>query len=126
MSKAASSIIARLREHGVTFEIDPIQFRNLTHGQSRDTFLVAHMRGRFTTLIDAMHEGRKYCEVILNTDTPAKKLIGKTLYANADNDLSGYGWCIAITDHEAEGMRGHRLFTMPPLKVATATLQDPA
>ena len=116
MSAAASDIIARLRRDGVTFEIDPIQFRNLAHGQSRDTFLVGHVRGRFTTLIEAMHEHRKYCEVILNTDTPAKKLVGKTLYANADNDLSGYGWCIAITDHEPEGMRSLRLFTMPPVK----------
>ncbi len=126
MSTAARDIIARLRKEGVTFEIEPIQFRNLAHGQSRDTFLVGHVRGRFTTLIEAKHDYKKYCEVILNTDTPAKKLVGKTLYANADNDLSGYGWCIAITDHESEGMRSHRLFRMPPLKDATATPQEPA
>ena len=124
MSKAASDIIARMREQGVTFDIDPIQFRNLAHGQSRDTFLVGHVRGSFTTLIEAMHEAKRYCEVILDTDTPACKLVGKTLYANADNDLSGYGWCIAITDHEAAGSRSHRLFTMPTLKSATAKSQE--
>jgi hypothetical protein len=116
MSEAASDIIARLRKQGVSFEIDPIQFRNLAHGQSRDTFLVGHVRGRFTTLIEAMHEARKFCEVILNTDTPPKKLLDKTLFVDEDNDLSGYGWCLAISDHDTAGMGAHRLFTMPPLR----------
>jgi hypothetical protein len=116
MSAAASDIVTRLRAHGVTFEIDPLQFRNLAHGQSRDTFLVGAVRGHFTTLIEAKHDFRTYSEVILDTGTPPRQLVGKTLYVNEDNNHSGYGWCLAISDHDMRGVQTRRLFTMPPRK----------
>lgn len=116
MSAAASDIIARLKARGVTFEIEPLQFRNLAHGQSRDTFLVGNVRRRFTTLIEAKLDFKKYCEVILDTSTPPNKLVARTLYVNEDNNHSGYGWCLTISDHDITGVQTRRLFTMPPLQ----------
>jgi hypothetical protein len=119
MSLAARDIIARLKAHGVTFGVDPLQFHNQAHGQSRSTFLVGNVRDNFTTMIGAEVESKNYHEVILDTNTPPRKLASKTLFVNEDNYQSGYGWCLTISDHEMIGVQAYRLFTMPPLKSAT-------
>ncbi|TLX16578.1 hypothetical protein [Rhizobium sp. MHM7A] len=116
MSAAANDIIARLKAHGVTFDIEPLQFHSQAHGQCRSTFLVGNVRDRLTTMIDAKIDFKRYPEVILDTDTPPRKLVGKTLYVNEDNNLSGYGWCLTISDHDMTAVQSYRLFTMPPLK----------
>jgi hypothetical protein len=111
MSAAAEDIITRLKANGVTFELEPYRFHHQSHGQCRSTFLVAD---GFNPMIEANVDFKKYNEVILDTDTPARSLAKKTLYVFEDNNLSGYGWCLSISDHQDFGARQYLLFTMPP------------
>lgn len=77
-------------------------------------------------MIDAKIEFRKYHEVMLDTSTPPRKLLGKTLYVNEDKYQSGYGCCLTISDHDMIGVQAYRLFTMPPLKSAKNHQKEPS
>lgn len=110
---AARDIVTRLKAHGVTFHLEPARFHSQAHGQCRNTFLVTD---DFNTMVGAEIDFKKYNEVMLDTNTPARKLGNKTLYVCEDNDQSGYGWCLTVSDHDNVGVRQYRLFTMPPLK----------
>jgi hypothetical protein len=110
MTKFVSEIVRQMEARGFSFENPPVRLHFQHHGQEGDRFFVD---ASFNTMVDVKHTTpefvRRYVEMILDTDTPSKELFGKPLFVNEDNNLSGYGWCIAITDDPELGSKCYRL-----------------